>query len=391
MNIINAHIPYLNTYDSNNPKLEILQLKDSVPTSLLAIQQTNLITQDFWYCMLTTENGLKKFGLKSLTGEQIFNRLIEKDLTIVFDCSFEPFLKIINSIYEEVIIKLKVPSSQVIFITNMYDASTYNKEVASRLNQAPIRILWFSALEFMINHYARTLPNIDTLAVKEYNKKFLNLNRRWRSHRPLLTLLLRYRKLLDKGFVSFGPAGESFNSWESIWDGLHASAIGNDEIVNAIRQSEDIKTMPPLYLDTDDLSINRPELTDSTNKYYEDSYFSVVSETTFYYKNKNENSRFITEKTFKAISMNHPFILVSLPKSLDVLKQLGYKTFSPWINESYDLEYDDNKRMLMIVDEIERLSNLSMTDLEHFLVAIKDICSYNYNVLQKKKKFIHQS
>ena len=51
---------------------------------------------------------------------------------------------------------------------------------------------------------------------------------------------------------------------------------------------------------------------------------------------------------------------------------------------------DDNKRMMMIVDEIERLCNLSQYDLEKFLVATKEICSYNYNVIRNKKKFIYK-
>ena len=88
--------------------------------------------------------------------------------------------------------------------------------------------------------------------------------------------------------------------------------------------------------------------------------------------------------------MKHPFILVSIPKSLEVLRELGYKTFSPWINESYDLEEDDNTRMLMLVDEIERLTNLSSQELEEFLIAMKEICLYNYNILRDKKEFVYE-
>jgi hypothetical protein len=157
-----------------------------------------------------------------------------------------------------------------------------------------------------------------------------------------------------------------------------------------IDENESIKSMPPLYLDTNKLYINRAELTTPTFRYYRDSYFSVVSETTFYYRDGSQNSRFITEKTFKAIIMSHPFVIVSIPKSLEVLKELGYKTFSPWIDESYDQEMDDNKRMMMIVNEIERLCNLSQEDLEKFLVAMKEVCSYNHNVLRNKKTFIYK-
>lgn len=385
MKLINPSFTFLDTYDSNNPKAKIVD--NSITSAALAIQSSNFLDEEVWYCMLTTEYGLKKFDIKKLIGRKVFERIIKKEVTLVFDCSFEPFLKIIDAIYEEVVIKHNVPSSQIVFITNMYDAHNYNNEVVRKLNQPSICILWFSALEFMAKEYLTTEPN--TLETKEYNKKFLNLNRRWRSHRPLLVLLLKHRNLLDKGFVSFGPCEDHTGNWDKVWHGLKSLAYGNTEMTDAIKESDSIRSMPPLYLDTDNLHVNHVELTDATKKFYRDSYFSIVSETTFFYKHKDQNSRFITEKTFKAIAMKHPFIIVSLPKSLDVLKHLGYKTFSPWIDESYDLEYDDNKRMMMIVNEIERLSNLSPSDLEHFLVAMREISSYNYNVLQNKKEFIY--
>jgi len=86
--------------------------------------------------------------------------------------------------------------------------------------------------------------------------------------------------------------------------------------------------------------------------------------------------------------MKHPFILASVPKSLEILKSMGYKTFSPFINEDYDNELDDGKRMLMIVSEIERLCNLDVQELEKFILFAREICTHNYNVLMSKNKFI---
>jgi len=57
---------------------------------------------------------------------------------------------------------------------------------------------------------------------------------------------------------------------------------------------------------------------------------------------------------------------------------MGYKTFDGLIDESYDNETDDNKRMLMIVNEIERLCNLSDTELETFLIEAKKIVDHNF-------------
>jgi hypothetical protein len=86
--------------------------------------------------------------------------------------------------------------------------------------------------------------------------------------------------------------------------------------------------------------------------------------------------------------MKHPFIVATAPNSLQYLKQLGYKTFDGIIDESYDLETDDGKRMIKIVNETERLCKLQSTELENFLDQAKAICEYNYNVLKNKTEFI---
>lgn len=383
MSLLNDPFPLIETYTTPN----IRYMPYRQPTTGLINLKEYIKNKDVWYCMFTTSSSFKHYSLKDLMGPETYQKVINKQATVMLDLSFEPFLNCIDSIYLDVVKECKIPPSQVIFMSNMYDASEYNKITAAKYNSDPIKIFFFSALEFMLHQYTPyTDPNL--LEVKQYDKKFLNLNRRWRSHRPLLTLLLYHYQLLDKGYVSFGPC-EHHGNWNDIWDGLKVGAIGNNEMFLAIVQSEDIKNMPPLYLDTDELHTNRAELDMSVSKYYENSYFSVVSETTFYNRETHQNSRFITEKTFKAIIMKHPFILVTIPKSLEVLKELGYKTFSPLIDESYDQEMDDNKRMMMIVKEIDRLSKLNSNELERFITSAREICKYNYDVLKHKNQFVY--
>lgn len=384
MSILNDMIPMIETY--SEPRVSYFNYHN--PTTGLALLHDYLKDHDLWYCMFTTASSFTHYNIVDIMGADVYNKVVNGDASIVLDIPFEPFLDSIDSVYENVIKANQIPPSKVIFMSNMYDANKYNIEAAKRHGCEPMRVFWFSALEYMIHRYTHEF-NPEPLETRWYEKKFLNLNRRWRHHRPLLTLLLYHRKILDKGYVSFGPC-EGNSTWDFIWDALKVGAIGNWPMANAIRESESIKTMPPLYLDTDNLYINRPDIDSSTEKYYRDSYFSIVSETTFYDKNKDQNSRFITEKTFKAIIMKHPFILVSIPKSLEVLRLLGYKTFTPWIDERYDQEMDDNKRMMMIVDEIERLCNLSQADMERFVFEINPLCEHNYNVLKQKTKFIYE-
>ena len=71
-----------------------------------------------------------------------------------------------------------------------------------------------------------------------------------------------------------------------------------------------------------------------------------------------------------------------------MMQNIGYKTFGSIINEDYDKEEDDCKRMLMIVDEINRLCHLSADELYVFLNKAKHITEYNYQVLLNKKEFL---
>jgi hypothetical protein len=68
---------------------------------------------------------------------------------------------------------------------------------------------------------------------------------------------------------------------------------------------------------------------------------------------------------------------------------LGYKTFSPWIDESYDLELNDTKRMLKVIAEIKRLCELSPDMLSEFLTKVKPICDYNQQILLNQTKFLN--
>ena len=231
---------------------------------------------------------------------------------------------------------------------------------------------------------------LETLQIKRYEKKFINFNRRWRLHRPLMLILLNDKKLLNDGYISFGKSDFVNDTWESRWNELLRYYTNNKLILDILDNNKEVKNFPLMYLDTDDLVTNRAEQTDSTNSYYLNSYFSLVNETTFHTKVGYDGVPFFSEKIFKCIAMKHPFIIVTVPNSLKYLKELGYKTFDNIIDESYDQEIDDALRAIKITNEVERLCNLNEQKLENFLIESRKICDYNYNVMKKKTTFIRK-
>lgn len=88
----------------------------------------------------------------------------------------------------------------------------------------------------------------------------------------------------------------------------------------------------------------------------------------------------LTEKTLRPIACGQPFILANGPGSLQYLKSYGFKTFSPWINENYDKEIDDKKRLTAIINEMNRLANLPKSELDYIIKGCNKIAEHNKKV-----------
>jgi len=87
----------------------------------------------------------------------------------------------------------------------------------------------------------------------------------------------------------------------------------------------------------------------------------------------------LTEKTFKPICMQMPFVLVSTAGSLRYLRNYGFKTFDSIWDESYDLETDDTKRLVMIANLLKQLDSMSVQQQQDLYTAAIPIVQYNYN------------
>jgi hypothetical protein len=106
---------------------------------------------------------------------------------------------------------------------------------------------------------------------------------------------------------------------------------------------------------------------------YIDTYFSVITETDCY----ETKYPFLTEKTFKALLIGHPFLILSTPNFYKHLKNLGYMTFDGLIDESFDAIVDNKKRVETFAKSVETLCN---SNLDEFLKKAKPICEYNREV-----------
>ena len=105
-----------------------------------------------------------------------------------------------------------------------------------------------------------------------------------------------------------------------------------------------------------------------------DSLIYVPTETVY-----SGRRQHLTEKTFKAIALEMPFVLVAPHHSLEYLRSYGFRTFAPYIDETYDTIADPVKRIeavTQILLEIQARSAAAKIQLHKELVPIAE---YNRN------------
>ena len=89
-----------------------------------------------------------------------------------------------------------------------------------------------------------------------------------------------------------------------------------------------------------------------------------------------------TEKVFKPIAAGIPFVVVGCHHFMRRLRHFGFKTFHPFIDESYDHEHDTEIRIKKAVRSFGRF-----VDNPQHLDEIQIICDYNRKRLEKIQSY----
>jgi len=131
-----------------------------------------------------------------------------------------------------------------------------------------------------------------------------------------------------------------------------------------------------------DTSIKIKEVDLLAEQIENNSYFSLVLEA--YYNAAFAGRILVTEKSIRPMRYRKPFMLIGQPYTLKALQDIGYETFHPFIDESYDNETDNQKRFIMVMIELEKLCNKSLDELEEFNNRIDHILEHNYNHIDNR-------
>ena len=110
------------------------------------------------------------------------------------------------------------------------------------------------------------------------------------------------------------------------------------------------------------------------------AYINIITESVF----THHSTVFYTEKIFKPIATGQPFILIGTSNSLSRIRELGYRTYNGLINEYYDTVEDPTVRIIEIINEINRLSNMPKDEFKKLMIECYKISKYNIDIMQKR-------
>lgn len=105
-----------------------------------------------------------------------------------------------------------------------------------------------------------------------------------------------------------------------------------------------------------------------------DSLVYVPTETVYFGQRLH-----ITEKTFRPIALEMPFVLMAPAGSLAYMREYGFKTFADVFDESYDLETDDIRRVERVTELLKYLDSLSVRERQRIHSACLPIVEHNFD------------
>ncbi len=241
---------------------------------------------------------------------------------------------------------------------------------------------------FTLNYYLSAFTN-NLYHLRQ--KHFVTFNHHWKSgNRSKLVKFLSDNDYVKKGYVSY-KASESSSSpndpLKRIY--LDSSEETHKELRGDITRHDNTNTLGNISVflkKYNNRSLSMQELSSHTglrsnSPLHFNSYFSII--VNFIAGNPIDKGIDLDEKMFRSIIHLQPFLIMGSTGILARLRKHGFKTFEPFIDESYDKEENVDKRMDMILNEVGRLCSMDRVEIDKWYWEMKVILLYNFNHFSK--------
>jgi len=391
--IINIYkdVPEINETDNRGepicrPLFSHSSLPDRMKLKLIPVQKFDF-KSEFSYFVHVHHNQKLWARHIDLIPEQILDEVRKENCTLVFDNTLEgdriDGRHLLFPLYGSVK-KLKLPAKQVVFITNDLNSEDSHNVYSTQDKIKVISFMWnvYDVKRLMKHKFLRNIKNIDTeINYKKKNiekiKPFLKVNRTNRPERDLFMLFIEHEDLYDKFKISFPHfSKEDFPTHNRFKKYLKPSNI--NFLLNKV----------PFDIDKTDETNHGPAG-------YGEGYFNAdLPFQPIHYRNTLfsivmcafpfvENACHLHSSTFNPIHQGHPIIQFGPYKSLERMRERGFKTFDKWWDESYDEIKDGWERFDEILKLVDKLSRKSNKELLEMYVDMKDVLQHNIDLINQ--------
>lgn len=168
----------------------------------------------------------------------------------------------------------------------------------------------------------------DYLAPPNFKKAYMCLNRKPHNHRLFLVNLLEKKNLIDYGYVSIFRGKQSLKLNETHIPNIN---LGQNAVV-------------------DDIDINNDILSLGDISNWNSHFLNIVTETTVH------TDMFISEKTWKPIIGQRPFLILGDYNIYNYLKDIDIDTFDDLFGQWYN-DYNWEHRAISIVEIVDNYKN----------------------------------
>lgn len=267
---------------------------------------------------------------------------------------------------EPLLCKSKLEHQQTGKLKNYYifvSLHKYGSSLFNEYNEYFTQITDYS----LYAYYTSRFPDYEFINT-EKKLHFLSLNNRASVNRQSLYYLFEKFSLRPKSYFSYRGSlkWSTFKSIKEISDVI----VGNNAPWYAKNLDLDrLHNQIPVTIEHDQWEGN--DWSTGNDRYYQDTFCSIVTETY-----PAEQYPMFTEKTFKPIVFFHPFILDCPAGGLQLLKDMGFKTFSNWWDEDYD-NYHGEKRLESIFHLILEISNWSTDKINQVYNEMLPVLMHN--------------
>ncbi|CAB4241829.1 hypothetical protein UFOVP71_367 [uncultured Caudovirales phage] len=274
---------------------------------------------------------------------------------------------------------------RVLYVSSAYNVSDlYSKWCARHRRRENMRSAWYGFFpNWLLNDHGNSTLTAQPAVWQTNTRRYMCLNRRPHPHRILLVTLLERFKLLESGAVSMPrDFAESEVIWQADdwdipyqWQELADRFNGYIDYLNA--DFERVYAKLPLIADTADFSINYA--LNLNEDFYKDYPINVISETLFF-----SESAFASEKIWKPMLAEQIFFVMAAPFYLKCLREMGFQTFAPYVNEDYDTIADPDLRAVEMVRSLKQVLALDEPEFLVLLDRCRPVLEHNRRVLLDK-------